>query len=90
MPFREPIPNSNDNYGPERDYMNSEEQVPIARTRQNQRVVTPRGESCFESMSCFGEVFSKIKSWVMTLGKGYLYTLVGMLVFAMIPTSMVS
>ena len=89
MPFREPEGVPVDNYGPEGEYLAN-----VPRNPNMPRNRFPRGsresDSCFGSMTCISEVLTKVKDWLFTLGKGYLYLIVAILVFAALPLFMVS
>ena len=89
MTFREPEGEMMNNYGPERDYAPPAD--PSIRVTPHRRSRSPpEGAKCLESLSCLSETFSRIKSWIFTLGKGYLYLIVGVLVIAILPLFMVS
>ena len=89
MPFREPEGGMANDFGPERDYMppNNRSYHPSSpgRVGPNQDLNT-----CFGSLSCLGDTFQRIKNWIFTLGKGYIYLIVGVIIMAILPLFLVS
>ena len=89
MVFQEPDPMVNNQYNHEGMYETGHPRSNRTRGNNSQGFENDI-QSCFGSFKCLGKAFSKIKTWLFALGRGYLYVLIGIIVFAVFPTFLVS